>query len=128
MGILSGFDFDSIPEVGAAPQGEYEVTIVDAGDYVGKESGKQSIRVVLDIPSEVAADSIYHYLSLPMEGDEEKTKFRKLKRIKDFLQAFGLSQEQDYEDWKGATAWALVDVEEDNHGEPRNVVKRFIAR
>lgn len=128
MGILADFDLDSIPEAAAVSEGEYEALIVDAGEHVGKTSGKTSIRVVLDLPGEANADTIYHYLSLPTPEDDEKSRNRKLRRIKEFLTAFGLSSEEDYSDWVGHKAWALVGVEEDSQtGQPRNIIKRFIT-
>lgn len=129
MGILADFDLNSVPETSAVSEGEYEAVIVEAGEHVGKTSGKTSIRVVLDLPGEANADTIYHYLSLPTGDDDEKTRNRKLRRIKEFLSAFGLSQEEDYSDWTGHQAWALVGVEEDTQtGQPRNIIKRFIAQ
>lgn len=128
MGILADFDLDNVPEAVAVPEGEYEGVIVDAGEHVGKTSGKTSIRVVLDLPGEANADTIYHYLSLPTMDDDEKTRNRKLRRIKDFLAAFGLTSNDDYADWVGRKAWMLVGVEEDDQtGLPRNTIKRFIT-
>ena len=128
MGILADFDFENLPETSAVQEGEYEGIIVDAGEHTGKTSGKTSIRVVLDLPGEANAETIYHYLSLPTPDDDEKARNRKLRRIKEFLQAFGLSQQEDYADWIGHKAWALVGVEEDQQtGQPRNIIKRFLA-
>lgn len=128
MGILADFDFDNLPETSAVSEGEYEALIVDAGEHTGKTSGKTSIRVVLDLPGEANAETIYHYLSLPTGDDDEKTRNRKLRRIKEFLNAFGLSSDEDYSDWVGRKAWALVGVEEDQQtGQPRNIIKRFLA-
>lgn len=129
MGILAEFDLENLPETSAVSEGEYEAAIIEAGEYVGKTSGKTSIRVVLDLPGEANAETIYHYLSLPTGEDDEKTRNRKLRRIKEFLTAFGLSQEEDYANWVGHTAWALVGVEEDQQtGQPRNIIKRFITQ
>lgn len=128
MGILQDLDFNNLPESEALAGGEYEVAIIEAGEYVGKSSGKTSIRMVLDIPGEVAADTIYHYLSLPTSEDDEKTRIRKTRRIKQCLDAFGITPEEDYSDWAGKTAWALIGLENDQNDEARNTVKRFIAQ
>lgn len=128
MGILDSFDLDNVPETSAVPEGEYEAVIVDAGDHVGKASGKSSIRIVVDLPGEANSETIYHYLALPTPDDDEKSRNRKLRRIKEFLNAFRLSQNDDYSDWVGHKTWALVGVEEDaQSGLPRNTLKRFIA-
>lgn len=128
MGILSDFNLNDIPETSALASGEYEVVITNASDYVGKTSGKQSIRVLLDVPDEANAETIFHYLSLPNADDTEKQKMNKLRRIKNFLQAFDLSQDDPYEDWVGHKSWALVKQETDQDGNPRNSVTRFLGR
>lgn len=128
MGILEGMDFDNLPEERALPDGEYEVQIMSAEEYVGKESGKTSIRVILTVPGEADAQDIFQYLALPQEGDDPKTVNRKKRRIRDFLQAFDLTPSTPYEDWYGHKSWALVKQEEDNHGEMRNTVTRFLGR
>lgn len=128
MGILSDYNLDEIPEVSALPAGEYEVVIQKAEDYVGKTSGKQSIRVLLDVPDEANADTIFHYIALPNSEDTEKTRNNKLRRLKEFLKAFDLSQDDDYNDWVGHKSWSLVKQETDQDGNPRNSVQRFLGR
>lgn len=127
MGILSQFDLDNVPELAAVPAGEYEVCIIEAGDYVGKESGKQSIRVVFEIMNESNAQNVYHYISLPNSDDDEKVANSKLRRAKQFLKAFDLSSEDDYAEWTGRISWALLDVEDDRNGEARNRITSFIG-
>lgn len=127
MSILQDLDFDNLPEIGAVPNGEYQVTIVDASDYISNTSGKPSIRVLLDIPGEATADTIYHYLPLPTPDDDEKKSIRNRARIKQFLESFGLTKDMDYQDWVGKTAWALIQQEKGQNGEPRNAIRRFIG-
>ena len=128
MGILEGMDFNNIPEEKALPDGEYEVRITSAEEYIGKQSGKTSIRVILMVPGEVDAQDIFFYLSLPQEGDDPKSVNRKKRRIRDFLQAFDLTPTTPYEDWYGHKSWALVKQEEDQNGEMRNAIVRFLGR
>lgn len=128
MGILENMDLDNIPDEVALPDGEYEVMILDAGEYLGKESGKTSIRVVLSVPGEVEAQDIFHYIALPQEGDDLKTVQRKQRRIRDFLAAFDLTKNMDYVDWQGHKSWAILKQENDRNGEPRNSVVRFLGR
>lgn len=127
MGILSQFDLDNVPELTAVPAGEYEVCIIEASDYVGKESGKQSIRVVFEILNEPNAQNVYHYIGLPNSDDDEKVANSKLRRAKQFLQAFDLSSDDDYAEWVGRMSWALLGIEDDRNGEARNRIVNFIS-
>lgn len=127
MSVLENMDFENLPDITALPNGEYQVAIISAEDYLGKESGKSSIKVVLDVPAEATADAIYHYIALPSPDDDEKTRIRKMNRIKQFLQAFGLSKNMPYNEWIGHTTWALLAQEEDRQGELRNTVRKFIG-
>lgn len=128
MGVLDNLDLDNVPELGAVAEGEYELRIVDAGDYTSKTSGQAMIRVVLEIVGEANAEALYHYLTLPQFDDDEKRKNGKLRRIKEFLSAFGIDQKSEYADWNGSTAWALLSANpDDRDGRLRNDVKRFIV-
>lgn len=128
MGVLENLDLDNVPELSAVAEGEYEVRILDAGDHVSKTSGQNMIRLVLEIQGEPDAETIYHYVTLPQFDDDERRKNGKLRRIKEFLSAFGFDKQSDYADWIGATGWALIGSEmDDRTGAPRNNVKRFIA-
>lgn len=128
MGILDSMDFENLQEEKPLTDGEYEVQIMSAEEYIGKQSGKTSIRVILTVPGEADAQDIFHYLSLPQDGDDPKTANRKMRRIRDFLEAFGLSKSTPYEDWVGHKSWAILKTEEDDKGEPRNTITRFLGR
>lgn len=127
MGLLDDLDLENVPELEAVPEGEYEVRIMAADTHVSKTSGQTMIKVVLEIVGQPNADTIYHYITLPQVDDDERKRNGKLRRIKEFLSAFGLSQQSDFPEWLGQTAWALIGQEADDRtGLPRNVVKRFI--
>lgn len=128
MGVLENLDLDNVPELCAVVEGEYEVRIVHAGDHVSKTSGQNMIRLMLEIQGEPDAELIFHYITLPQPDDDDRKRNAKLRRIKEFLAAFGQDQQSEYNDWIGATGWALIGSETDDlTGSPRNNVKRFIA-
>lgn len=124
--ILSEFDYDNIPDLASVPEGEYELQIIEARDYVGKTSGKASVQVIFVIEGHPDADTLYHYLALPAPEDDERKKHSKLRRIKEFFSAFGLSSQDEYEEWVGKKSWALLTQEADNNGSMRNSVRKFI--
>lgn len=128
MGILDTMNFEALPEEKPVPDGEYEVMIQTAEEYIGKTSGKTSIRIILSLPGEADAEDIFHYLSLPQDGDDPKTANRKMRRIRDFLQAFDLTKEMPYHEWSGRKSWAILKTEADQNGELRNSVTRFLGR
>lgn len=128
MGILADLDLDNVPELVVVPEGEYELRIVEAGDHISKTTGQNMVRLVLVVESEPNAENIYHYISLPQVEDDERKRNGKLRRIRDFLAAFGLPQQSEYSEWVGATGWALVGSEvNERTGEPVNSIKRFIV-
>lgn len=127
MGVLDQFDLDNVPELEILPEGEEQVMIVSAEDYVGQTSGKVSIKVILSFPEHANASDIFHYIAIPAPEDDERTKNNKLRRANKFLAAFGLTKQDDYADWCGKTAWALIGQEPDNNGEMRNTIKNFVT-
>ena len=128
MGILADLDLDNVPELVVVPEGEYELRIVEASDHISKTTGQNMVRLVLVVESEPNAENIYHYISLPQVEDDERKRNSKLRRIKDFLTAFGLPQQSEYSEWVGATGWALVGSEvNERTGAPTNSIKRFIV-
>lgn len=127
MGLLDDLDLENVPELVAVPEGEYEVRIMEAGEHISKSSGMPMIKVVLEIVGQPNAETIYHYITLPQPDDDERKRNNKRRRIKEFLLAFGLSQQSDFSEWVGRVAWALIGQETDDRtGLPRNTVKRFI--
>ena len=70
------------------------------------------------------------YLPLPVSGDSDKDKGKKLRRLKDFSDAFeaNLFQTQvDLESMKGKTGWIIVGIGKDKDGNPVNKVKKYVA-
>lgn len=128
MSILQDLDLTNIPEEAAVADGEYEVMITSAEEYIGKTSGKLSIRVILSIPSEANAQDIFHYISIPQQSDDPKTVARKKRRIKEFLDAFSLTPDMPYQTWIGHRSWALIKQETSPDGELRNTIVRFLGR
>jgi len=127
MGVLSGLNFNEIPDLAAVPEGEYELRIVSAEDYSSKSTGNLMIRLVFEIQDQPNAESIYFYLGVPNTGDDDRVRNAKLRRIKSFVNAFGINPDGEYADWIGSTGWALVSNEiNDRTGSPRNDIKRFI--
>lgn len=126
MGFLNDIDFDNVPDLQALEEGEYELRIMSAEDYVGKTSGKASVRVVLEVIGQPDAEMIFHYISLPNANDDERAKNSKLRRAKAFLSFFDIPQEADYPEWVGKTCWALLSVEPDQNGVDRNSIRRLI--
>lgn len=127
MGVLDEMDLDNIPEEQPAEAGEHEVRIISAELYTGKESGKTSIRLMLSVQDAPDSPPVFDYWAIPTEADDTATSNRKRRRIRDGLQAFGLTKDAPFDDWVGCTTWALLAIEQDNRGEPRNVVKRYIG-
>jgi len=128
MSILD-YNLDNVPEESIVPAGEYEIKILSAKSKTSK-AGKPMVEVALGFPSEPDSRSCFHYIGLPAEGDEQTAANGKLRRLKEFYDAFGIDYGNPVEldTMIGETAFAIVAEEEDEEYGASNRIKRFLGR
>lgn len=128
MSILD-YNLDNVPDEQTVEGGEYNVKILSAQPKDSK-AGKPMIALVLGFTDVPDSKSCFHYLSLPSDGDEQTAINGKLRRLKNFYEAFGVdySGPVEMDNLVGETAFAIVDEEENEEFGARNNIKRFLAQ
>lgn len=127
MSILN-FAFDELPELLPVEQGEYEIVCSNASIHKNENTGKQSIRLDLSIADNPESDDFMDFLSLPHESDSAKVKIKKLKRIRDAAEAFGVDvSELDTDNFIGASARAFLIKESDKVYGEQNSVQKYLS-
>ena len=77
----------------AVPEGEYELLIEDVTEVEREEERRTDLRVRMSVIGHPEAESVFENLiGIAPEDDEKKMKF-KLRRIRGFLEAFGIDFE-----------------------------------
>lgn len=107
---------DDVTEPKAAPEGEYDLTIVKAEEKESK-GGNQMAEVFIrfDDPS-IDAFPIRHFvIKWDHDTPADQVRSRKLE-YKRFLAAFGIPEDSDVSDWPGNGGRCLVIQEEGNDG------------
>lgn len=128
MGFILDVETENAPEIKTLPDGtETQVRILKA-EVKDSKSGNPMIMVRLDVPDEPHSMDFNHTIMLPTGSDDEKSKARKLNRLKEFKQAFGLPSAGpiNTDEMIACTAWAILAEEETAEYGKQNRVKRFI--
>ena len=120
---------DDIQEKECAPEGSYDLVVTSAKmkekEYDGGIKGFM-IEIVHDIEgTEQPYRSVYHYLSIPNEGDDKDKAYNKQAGIKRYLLASGIPFDANgfsVEDIQGARFSCNLKVEVDDSGKypPQN--------
>ena len=122
MSFIQVSDVGDAKEASAVDEGKYDLTVAFVSDDDSKSSGKPMITLGLEIDGESDAAMIYHYVSLPCEEDEEKTKKFKLLMVARMFTLLGMDIAEgiETEDLYGATFNAFVSKEEveDENADP----------
>lgn len=119
---------DNIEELVVLPAGEHELTIRTAEVYDNKNTGKKSIKLLLESVEVPNSKDFTHFLSLPSPNDSLKQNTAKRTRIRDFVVAVGLDVANfQIQDLVGRTFWAKLDVETSAEYGDQNVLKTVIV-
>lgn len=105
------------------PEGVYDLVIKKADIHRGKESGKDSLRIIIGIEGVANAADFFHYVPLVHEGDNEEKVHNKELMQKRFLTLFNIPLGDDgfsTDDFIGAVGRGYLKVEADNNGIDRN--------
>lgn len=123
MAILD-MDFTDVVEPHAVPADtEYQLRIIEVKE--GKDrNGHEYLMPRFEVLDEVGSKDFTYFLGLPHDEMDAKRLNSCKHKIKKFMEAFEI-ENMDTESWIGATAWAILGVEEtDQYGE-QNFIKKF---
>lgn len=118
-------DLDKIPEPEAVEEGTYDL-LVTAVEFGMSKAGNPMYTVHMEITSEPNAKTVRHYLPLPTETDDEKSRLNKYRSIKRFAEAAGLPlQGTVLSEAAGQTLTAVLNVDE-YKGIKNNKIQTFV--
>lgn len=105
---MPGIEDTNEPEV--QETGEYALIVENANEHVSESSGKTSIRVLLGFSEIPEAATIFHYLPLPAEDDDDTKRKNKMLMTRRFLEHFQVPYKGGFiiEDLFGASAICRV--------------------
>ena len=84
-----GTDLDNVKEPETVPEGMYDLIV--EGVTEKEENGElKGISIRHGIEGHPDAATVFHYLSMPMDGDDEDKVNFKLRFIKNYFAAFGI--------------------------------------
>lgn len=121
-------DLSDIPEQAPVAEGvEYDLRITKVKDVVSNKTGREGIMLICEVIGEENAESVFERLWLPMDGDDE-TKARTMWRmVKEFLISIGAPTDGlDASELEGIEFSAILGIENDDKGRPRNFIQRVI--
>lgn len=124
MGLIE-LPFADVPEEKIAPEGNYDLRIVNKEQRPSKTSGRPMITCFVRIEGGDYAPMM-HWLVLPTkeDWDNDKAKAERMVRgVRRFLEVFGLKWSPkgfDPEDLDGAAGRCLVTIEKDDEGNEHN--------
>ena len=119
-------DLSDVPELRPVEPDEYLVRVNKAMDTKAN-NGRLGIQLICDIVDVDDADTLFHNMWLPMEGDDEGKVNTMNRMLKEFIVAVGLDPAAcETEDFNGIEFNALLDVEE-YEGRKKNVIKRVVG-
>ena len=90
-------NLSDIPELGPVAEGEYDLRITSAKEKK-YDSGATCINLGCEVIGEDNADTVWHKLWLPTNADDQSKQVKKLRQIKDFMQALGMDINAGVED------------------------------
>lgn len=125
-------NLNDVREPVCAPEGEYELVVENVKEYEHEQNKNTVIRLGLTIMGvDGEFQPVYHYLSMPGPSDDDDKVKNKMRMLKRFLVAAGISFEDDgfnSEDLYGARITCKLTVEhneETNMDNNRLVLPRF---
>ena len=132
---LLDLNLENIPEIKIHDADTEALLRVISAKVQEKKSraGEEMIALILDDPTDELIDDIYCYLSIPSDGlqeDEPKKAAKQLARIRDFYTCFNIDPAGGVDmdkDVVGQTGTCLVGIEDDQTGQSRNNIRRFIT-
>lgn len=125
-------DLTDIPEPKLAEPGEYDLRIISAKDKVtaGNEAENKPKRnylfLVCEFKGEDNIENLVHSIYLPCEEDDERKQNIMWRMLKEFIVGIGLDPAGcETSDFEGVEFSAIIGLEKDLQGQPRNVIKRI---
>jgi len=129
MAIIN-VDLGNIPETTLLDKGEYEVRVVGKPVVKTSQAGNNYINVALEALDNPTADTVYHILTLPNQGEIEKHSLRRRRDIASLCATFGVDHnngELDLDQFEGKSGYVLMGIEEGSGNYPqRNKVTSLL--
>ena len=126
---LLDYDVDSVPELTTMAAGAHQVKIVSAEIRQQKpEKGTSSFLYLRLVPTEDPnAKDIGHVIMLPDDNKDERENNSRLRRLKEFVMAFGLQIPLDTDTMTDTVGVGVLSQEDDEEYGEQNRIRRFLV-
>ncbi len=89
MSLISLEGLNKVQETKLAAEGTYDLTILSASELIESEAtGRPMIKIRIAFTGEPLLQPFVHYLTFPMDGDDDDKKDNMLRGVKRFLTLF----------------------------------------
>jgi len=126
MSTFLDIDTSDAVEPTVVGPGEYRLRIIDC-TYARNKNGDPYLMPLFEIPDEPTSKPFSHYLGLPVDSMDDKTKNTVKWRLESFQRCFGFSLKGiNISQLVGLEGWALLGVKDDPEYGEQNVIKKYI--
>lgn len=130
MGLLD-LHLDKVPDQKPVPGGEeYKLTIKTLEQKTSQKDGSPMLSAMFTINDQPDAPPVFQNFMLPKKEDDVGIRNMKLRRIKEFVIAFGFDPAEplELEDTIGEQGWAILKIDSDSSFGDRNIIGKFIKQ
>lgn len=119
------------------PRDEYELEVSKAELKPSNDERRMVLHLIFNVVDNPGAQSVFEYLSYPIEEDKDNTIYMMSLSLKHFGQAFGIdldvlsnlpNEPDEALSFKGETGWAYLKVAKDQNGEKVNQIGKYIKQ
>ena len=129
---LLDMNFDDVYDFENFQDGEQATVRIKSAETKLSKANKPMLVVVVEDPTNPRIDDIYNYMLLPtaeMRTEDPKSWNKRAMRMRDFYECFGIDSSQPLEvdkDMPGLEGDVIMSLENDDEGNPRNTIKKFV--
>lgn len=129
MGSILDINFNDVPEISAVPEGEYQVSVLDA-EMKEKDDGETRYLVLrFEVVGKPDALDIVHSQFIARKGDTEKRRIQRLNTLRKMLKCLGVATDGpiQLENLLSKTGWVVLSEEENPEYGRQNRIKQFVT-
>ena len=126
-------ELGNIPDSTILDKGEYEVRVVGEPVVRTSKKGNNYINVALQAVAHPTSETVYHIITLPNQGEDEKQNLRRRRDLRDLCACFGVEHangDLDLDVFEGKAGFVFLGIEEsvDNYPKKNRVSNMLPSR
>ena len=125
-GFVLDYALDDIPDLGVVEEGEHLLTVTGVNYTEADKNGNPFLIINFRIENAPNTKNVSHFIGLPGPNHNEEESQDRLRSLKYFATAFGVSMPINSDEIEGAQGTAILKVEDNDEYGEQNKVKRFV--